>query len=233
MDDDYLVLVVGVCVLIIPDGKQRETYNDLVNSILLAQLVANKKSEKSLSLDWYDTYVSVLDDFWLRHQKSKQEWQVSNPENRSALEFFNAALSSDAMPETRIMGAVLQRIARVPGDEPAIQRLRSFMNISSAAGADSVPASLAKVQLMVTVANAVDSFASAFVEFKTSLELNPNPFQQVYQSADVRGLVQAHHAWASLSEIRYSGAREAIARKVRDKLADSVAVLNLPREIAL
>ena len=233
MDDECLVLIVGACVVIIPDGERLEVYSDLVNSILLAQLVANKKREKSLSPDWYGTYVSVLDDFWLRHQKSKQTWQVSNPGSQSALEFFNTALSNDAMSETRIMGAVLQRMAQIPGDELAIQRLRSFMNISSAAGADSVPASLAKVQLMVTVANAVDSFASAFVEFKTSLELNPNPFQQVYQSADVRGLVQAHHAWASLSEIRYSGAREAIARKVRDKLADSVAVLNLPREIVL
>jgi hypothetical protein len=94
-----------------------------------------------------------------------------------------------------------------------------------------MPPPLAKVHLLVIVANAADSIASAFVEFEASLELSKNPFQQLYQCEEVQGLVHVHHARASLSEIRYSGAREAIARKVRDKLADSVAVLNLPKEI--
>jgi hypothetical protein len=231
MDDECLVLIVGACVVIIPDGERLEVYSDLVNSILLAQLVANKKREKSLSPDWYGTYVSVLDDFWLRHQKSKQTWQVSNPGSQSALEFFNTALSNDAMSETRIMGAVLQRMAQIPGDELGIQRLRSFMKISATAESDSMPPPLAKVHLLVIVANAADSIASAFVEFEASLELSQNPFHQLYQCEEVQGLVHVHHSRASLSEIRYSGAREAIARKVRDKLADSVAVLNLPKEI--
>lgn len=232
MDDDCLVLVVGTCVMIIPDGERLEAYSDLVSSVLLAQLVANKKSEKSPSVDWYGTYVSVLDDFWLRHQKSKQTWRPSIPVNKSALEFFDSALSNEAMPETRIMGAVLRRIAQIPGDELAIQRLRSFMKISATAESDSMSAPLAKLHLVVIVANAADSIASAFVEFETSLELSPNPFQQSYQSKEVQGLVHVHHARASLSAIRYSGAREAIAGKVRDKLAESVAVLSLPKEIA-
>lgn len=231
MDDNCQVLTVGAGIVIIPGDEPLDNYADLLDSILLAQLVANKKSEKMSSVNWYDTYVSVLDDFWLRQQKSHQTWQHSGALDESALAFFNAALVNDALPETRVTATVLGKMAQMSADGPAIQRLRSFMKVPVAIEPDSTSASSHAVHLLVAVASSPTSFTSMFVEFETRRDLGRNPFQQTYQPEDIHGLVHVRHARATLAEMRYSEAREAIARKIRDKRADSVAVLCLPEEM--
>lgn len=230
MDDNYQVLIVGAGILIIPGDESPEVYGDVLDSILLAQLVANKNSEKSSARNWYDVYVSVLDDFWLRQQRTKQTWQINNSMSQSALTFFSTGLSNDAWPDTAIIGDVLARAARICGDDPALQKLRSAMKRPVAL--DTPSASSGVVHLLVVVAHSPTSFSSGFIEFTAQVELSQNPFQQTYQPEDIQGLVQVRHARATLAEMRYSGVREAIARKVRDKVADNVTLLNLPKEIS-
>ncbi|WKV97075.1 hypothetical protein PYV50_26520 [Pseudomonas sp. H22_DOA] len=48
MVDEYLTMVVGNSIVLVPEVEGAAAYDDLINSILLAQLVANKKIEKSL-----------------------------------------------------------------------------------------------------------------------------------------------------------------------------------------
>ncbi|WP_434592779.1 hypothetical protein J3Q09_24445 [Pseudomonas sp. R4-83] len=231
MDDNFQVLTVGAGIIVIPGDESLDMYADLLDSILLAQLVANKKCEKMSSVNWYDTYVSVLDDFWLRQQKSHQTWQRSGSVDESALAFFSDALGNDALPETQVIGSVLGQVAQISGDDPAIQRLRSFMKVPVAIEPVTASAPSDAVHLLVAVANSPTSYTSAFVEFETRRELGQNPFQQAYKTEDIQGLVHVRHSRATLAEGRYGDAREAIARKIRDKRADNVAVLSLPGEM--
>lgn len=231
MTDDCLILVVGASILVLPETDQMEVYDDLIDSTLLAQLVANKRIEKFPGVNWYDAYVGVLDDFWLRHQKSSQTWKVSDEAEETSLDFFTAALSQGALGQTRTMTNVLARMAKMSGEEPAIQLLRSYMTVSDAGQSITAPASSMDVRLLVTCANSPSSITTSYVQFKTREALTSNPLQQVFQPDDVRGVVQANHARANLSETLYGPARRAIALKVRDRRASSVATLTLPAEI--
>ncbi|MCP1474233.1 hypothetical protein ABIA54_001680 [Pseudomonas sp. EB276 TE3739] len=231
MADNWLILVVGASILVLPETDELEVYDDLVDSTLLAQLVANKKVEKSPGLNWYDAYVGVLDDFWLRQQKSSQTWTVSNETEETSLDFFTTALTRGALGHTRTMTNVLARMAKMAGEEPAIQLLRNCMTIAETGQAITAPASSMDVRLLVTCANSPSSITTSHVQFKTREALTSNPLQQVYQPDDVRGVVQANHARATLSETLYRSARKAIALKVRDRRASSVARLTLPEEI--
>lgn len=227
MADDCLILVVGASILVLPETDEMEVYDDLVDSTLLAQLVANKKIEKSPGLNWYDAYVGVLDDFWLRHQKSRQTWNVSNETEETSLDFFTTALSRGALGQTRTITNVLARMAKMSDEEPAIQLLRSYMAEQSIAA----PGSPVDVRLLVTCANSPSSITTSYVQFKLREALTSNPLKQVYQPDDVRGVVQVNHARAILSETLYGSARKTIALKVRDRRASSVATLTLPAEI--
>ncbi|MBV4486485.1 hypothetical protein HU727_012865 [Pseudomonas sp. SWRI153] len=224
MASDFSVLIVGASILILPKTDRVEIYDDSVNSILLAQLVANKKIEKEPGLNWYDVYISVLDDFWLRHQKTRQTWNVSNSTEETSLEFFSAALSYGALGQTCTVAKVLAQMGRMSGDEPAIQLLRSHMAAPAAQSA-TVPAPSTTVRLLVTYADSPSSITTSFVEFSMREAVAANPFLQAYQPDNVEGLVQANHARASLSETRYGPVRDAIALKVRERRAISVATL--------
>ncbi|WWL43840.1 hypothetical protein V5O39_20265 [Pseudomonas parakoreensis] len=58
----------------LPESGHSSDYDDLVQSSLLAQLVANKKIEDAKVESWYDAYIAVLDDFWVRSLKSREDF---------------------------------------------------------------------------------------------------------------------------------------------------------------
>ncbi|WP_339431839.1 MULTISPECIES: hypothetical protein [unclassified Pseudomonas] len=231
MVDEYLTVVVGNSIVLVPEADGVAAYDDLLNSTLLAQLVANKKVEKSTGINWYDAYVGVLDDFWLRQKKTKQTWEFSLDAEELAPDVFTAMLTNGALGETHTIATVLARIAKLPGDDPALQLLRRCMQASVEPESSAEPAPLADVRLLVICAKSPTSITSAYVEFKTRRVLGPNPFQQPYPTCDLQGLVYVHHARANLSETLYGPARDAIALKVSGKVAGNVATLTLPTEI--
>lgn len=228
MNNDGSVLIVSAAIVIVPEVEAEEVYDDLVNSVLLAQSVANKRVEKDPVSDWYYTYMGVLDDFWLRDQKSGQTWSVNNDTAEPALAFFSAALARGALDDMTTTDTVLEGLAGMSGDEPAIKLLRSCMSVSSADESPAVPAAETDVRLLLIFAQTPTSFTSAYIEFKTGQALSPNPFLQVYQPQEITGMVRVHHAKARLLETRFGPSREAIAVKVRERLAGSVAKLRLP-----
>ncbi|MBC3207314.1 hypothetical protein HU755_10990 [Pseudomonas sp. SWRI111] len=231
MESEYSTLVVGACILIVPEHEGQEVYSGLIEATLLAQLVANKQTENNRHINWYSAYVQVLDDFWLRQQKSRETWQINSTTAETALQLFTAALPRHAPLQQRVMATILAKIAQLPSDDAALQRLHSYMNKPAAAGSSDLPATMTPVRLLVICADSPTSITSVYAEFKTREALSPNPFQQIYQAGDIQGPVQVYHARANLSETRYGVARDAIARKVADRLAGSVAVLTLPKEI--
>ncbi|MFJ7314175.1 hypothetical protein ACIQVE_15685 [Pseudomonas sp. NPDC098747] len=239
MIDEYVTMVVGNSIVLLPEADGVAAYDDLVNSIFLAQLVANKKIEKSPEVIWYDAYVEVLDAYWLRPRKANQTWEFSHNAEELTPDVFTAMLTNGALGEAHTTAAVLARIAKLSGEEPALQLLRSRMQASVEPEPQpqpqpqpcAVPASLTAVRLLVIVAKSPSSITSAYVEFKTRHVLSPNPFQRSYPSDDLQGLVHVHHARANLSETLHGPARDAIALKVRDRLAGNVATLILPKEV--
>ena len=231
MVDEYLTMVVGNSIVAVPEVEGAAAYDDLINSILLAQLVANKKIEKKPEVIWYDAYMEVLDAYWLRPQKANQTWGFRHNAEELVPNAFTAMLTHGALGNAHTIAAVLARIAKLPDEEPALQLLRSHMQASVEPARAKVSAAATSVRLLVIDAKSPTSITSACVEFKTRKVLSPNPFQQSYQSGDLHGLVHVHHACETLVEQLYGPVRAAIAIKVRDRLVGNVATLTLPKEV--
>lgn len=231
MVDEYLTMVVGNSIVLVPEVEGAAAYDDLINSILLAQLVANKKIEKKPEEIWYDAYMEVLDAYWLRPQKANQTWGFRHNAEELVPNAFTAMLTHGALGNAHRIAAVLARIAKSPDEEPALQLLRRHMQTSVEPARAKVSAAATSVRLLVIDAKSPTSITSACVEFKTRKVLSPNPFQQSYQSGDLHGLVHVHHACETLVEQLYGPVRAAIAIKVRDRLAGNVATLTLPKEV--
>ncbi|MHC8291698.1 hypothetical protein [Pseudomonas sp. LB3P58] len=227
MSRDYSVSVVGGAIVIVPGSDGQAAHDDLVNSVLLAQLVANKKIEKNPKADWYNAYVEVLDDFWLRQTKAREERLITENSVESAIEWVAAAMSKGASGEGQAAAAILARVASVSGTEPAMSLLRSHVQKTSVDESTEVPAPPNVVRLLVILARTPTSFTSVCLEFKTHLEISPNPLVQLYQAEDVQGAVSMRYARVYLSETLYGPARDAIALKVREKLDANVAMLSL------
>lgn len=227
MGSDYLVSVVGAAIVIVPESDGLIAHDDLINSVLLAQLVANKKVEKDSKADWYNAYVEVLDDFWLRQTKAREERLITEKCGESAIEWVAAAMSKGASGEGQAAAATLARAASVSGTEPAISLLRSHVQKTSADESTEVPVPARVVRLLVILARTPTLVTSVYLEFKTRQEISPNPLAQLFQAEDVLGTVSMRYARICLSETLYVLARDAIALKVREKLKGNVAMLRL------
>lgn len=227
MGCDYLVSVVGAAVVIVPESDGLVAHDDLVNSVLLAQLVANKEVEKNPEVSWYSAYVKVLDDFWLRQTKAQEERLITENCGESAIEWVAAAMSKGAPDEGHVTAETLARVASVPGTEPAMSLLRSYVQKTSTDESTEVPAPARVVRLLVILARTPTSATSVYLEFKTRQEISPNPLAQLFQAEDVEGTVSMRYARAYLSETLYGPARDAIALKISEKLKDNVVMLSL------
>ncbi|MCP1441875.1 hypothetical protein J3D54_001007 [Pseudomonas sp. GGS8] len=227
MSCDYSVAVVGAAIVIVPVSDGLAGHDDLVNSVFLAQLVANKQVEKDPTADWYNVYVNVLDDFWLRQIKAREERLITEHSGESAIDWVAAAMAKGAPGEGRVAAATLARVASVSGTEPAMNLLRSHMQKASADESTEVTAPPKVVRLLVILARTPTSVTSVYLEFRTPLEISPNPLAQLYRAEDVQGTVSMRYARANLSEVLYGPAREAVAFKIREKLEGQVAMQSL------
>jgi hypothetical protein len=227
MNYEYSVLIVGACVVIVPAAEGATHYKDLVDSVLLAQLIANKKIEKAPDIDWYNAYVEFLDDYWLRRTRARQEWPVAQDSVESVSDWVIAAISQDAVGKGSATAAILQRLARLSGNEPAMGLLRGHMQKISTDEAGDVLAPAKAVRLLVVIAQTPTSVASVYIELKTRQIISANPLAQRHLAEDVQGSVCMRYAGANLSGTLYGPVRDAIALKVRDKYQDNVAMLTL------
>lgn len=230
MSGEYSVLIVGAAIVLVPSVDEPTRYKDLIDSVLLAQLAANKKIEKAADLDWYNAYVEFLDDYWLRHSRTRQEWPVARDGVESVGDWIIASMFKNAEDKRGAAAATLQRLTRLSGAEPAMGLLRGHMQKISTGEPGGVLAPAMAVRLLVIVAYTPTSITSVYMELKTNQALDSNPLAQRYQADDVRGSVCLRYAGAYLSERLYGPVRDAIALKVRDRLEDNTAMLTLTDE---
>ncbi|WP_025111768.1 hypothetical protein [Pseudomonas sp. H1h] len=230
MNCEYSVLIVGVAVVVIPSADDSKHYKDLINSMLLAQLAANKKIEKTPSVNWYDVYVGFLDNYWLRHSRARQDLFIAHDNIESVADWTVAALFKGTAADKSAAALVLRRLTLLSGTEPALVLLRQHVQKVSPPEPDETLASARAVRLLVAVANSPTSVTSVYLELETDRILGCNPLAELFQAGEVRGSVCMRYAAASLSETLYAPVREAIALKIRDRLDDNVAMLTLPDE---
>lgn len=221
MAQSYGLLTVGNAVVALSDVEKISAYDDVVHSCLLAQLVANKKIESMKVQDWYDTYVAVLDDFWIRNLKFRQDFSLNGLKASSALEWIWAAMANSGS-EDHALGGFLAYAAQLPCYVPAIQ-IWPEQRCEDEMQAPRSP--LKVVRLLAIVGQSPTSISSIYLEFKTRQVLALNPWSQHFEADEVEGQVCVRYARANLSETLYALSREAITHKLRDRLADNVALL--------
>lgn len=217
----YNLLTVGNAVVALSDIEKISAYDDVVHSSLLAQLVANKKIENMKVENWYDAYVAVLDDFWIRNLKFRQDFSLNGLNASSALEWASAAMANSGS-EDHALGGFLAYAAQLPCYVPAFQiwpeeRREEEMQEPC------LP--LKAVRLLAIVGQSPTSISSIYLEFKTRQELARNPWSQRFEVDEVEGQVCVRYARANLSETLYALSREAITHKLGNRLADNVALL--------
>ena len=83
----------------------------------------------------------------------------------------------------------------------------------------------AEGRLLAILALTPTSIISLYIGFQTRQVLNANPWSQVFRGEDVVGAVCVRQARASLAEVLYAQAREAVDLKLGNKLSDNLATL--------
>lgn len=223
MTKEYSVFVNTAAIVFLPSNPVDPATNDLMNSVLLAQLVANKRAEAVGAVDWYDTYFGVLSDFWLTSVRSRQDIPLGKDDTASPLEWISSVLAHSAENEVQRVTALLEGIAGLSGSLPAMSLLRKHVQKESDDEPAEIPLQSKPVRLLVIVAQDNASMTCVCLQFKTRQKLDPNPWGQRFDAEDMEGCVSAHFFHAHLSEILYAPARELIARKVEGVLSDNIA----------
>jgi hypothetical protein len=230
MESDCSVLIVGVAILLVPDSAKLVDYDDVINSVLFAQLVANKQVAKDSSVDWYDAYSKVLDSFWLRFVKKREDNHLG-PEGAASV----AALIVGAMAKMeddlgRLTAEAMSRLVKAPDSHPAINVLRRHMHEASGASVERTTEAAEGAHLLVIVARTPDSLSSVYTRFQTGQALDRHPLALLGLGMNLQGGITLRCAQANLSEELYRLAREGVALKIKDRLAANVALLTVGDE---
>ncbi|MDI3356132.1 hypothetical protein MO767_17505 [Pseudomonas sp. UYIF39] len=224
---DYSVLIVGAAILMVPESEDLTTYDDVVNTVLYAQLAANKKTELEPGVSWYDTYMKVLDGIWMWRGKAREDLNLPSESVESAVQWAAAAMSNVGADEGHVTAEVLSKIVNESDINPATNLLRSHMQKVSEKQSIEVPAPAMDVRLLVIVAPTPTSFSSVCIELKTHQLLSSNPLAHLYWGEDVQGIISRRYVRANLSETVYAPVRAQIALKVKDRIETNVATLTL------
>ncbi|MHC8324679.1 hypothetical protein [Pseudomonas sp. LB1P83] len=228
MKSDYSVLVVGAAVLIVPESDDLTPYDGVVNTVLYAQLAANKKTELEPLVSWYDTYIKVLGGTWLLPVKVRDDLNLPPESVESAVQWAAAAMSRLGADEGHVTADVLSRIVNESDiNNPATNLLRSHMQKVSADQSTEVQVPAMDVRLLVIVAPTPNSFSSVCIELQTNQLLSSNPLAHLYWGEDVQGLISRRYVRADLSDAGYASVGDQIALKVKDRMETNVALLTL------
>jgi hypothetical protein len=214
MNKDSSIFIVAGAIVIVPAGVPKPNADDLMNSLLLAQLVANKHLQRAPTVSWYDSFMGVLGDFWVSLSKTRQDWQPEKESVGAPLDWIDKLPLGDQRAD---IIAVLSRVARLPGSMPAMATLRRHAQLPYG------PAPASPVHLLVIMMQGPVSMSGFFMQFNTGQVVDPNPWGQRFYDRDINGSVSACYFQAHLSEILFAPARGAIALKIEAVVGDNVA----------
>ncbi|MFJ7284123.1 hypothetical protein [Pseudomonas sp. NPDC099000] len=227
MDDQYSVFINAGAVVLLSSALLEQERQDVLNSVLFAQLVANKKYPGFARADgWHETYLGVLKDSWLQRSVAWDSFAVDDASKRAMVDWVETRFEA---PSARTMAHVMRAfddIAHLPGTHPAIERLREqTLRPENDRGEDS-PAS-SNVRLQIIVARQGVLMDSFFVEFKTAGQGANYPLDYLFSADEVQGNIDLRWFHANLSPVLYDSIREAVVRKPGDKAANNIFAVDV------
>lgn len=222
MNKEYSVFVNAAAIVLVPGALRRMEVADLMNSVLLAQLVANKSQQRAPAADWYATYMDVLSVAWISGAKRRKDLQPQKEKNHSPLEWVAAIPLDDQLDQQQQIMAVMDRIAALPGSLPAMGILRKHVQKQYELDPTQDASSSSPVRLLVIVAQSPVSMSGVYVQFNTAKAIEANPWKQCFDGKDIDGCVTARYFRTQLSETMFAPAREVIARKVAAVVGDNI-----------
>jgi hypothetical protein len=221
-------VVNGSSIVFISGDHDSCATNDLMHSILFAQLVANKRLVITPEKNWLAEYVNVLDDFWVRSVREKQEIQLEKSGSSTPYEWAVKALANGGNVDARVISQALDWVVRLPCHSPEMDRLRSNVQQASECNLAVSPVRATATRLLLILAESPASMMCLCLEFKTRQALEGNPWAQRLSVEKMEGVVSARYFRATLSSTLYALYRDAIAQKVRDKISGNVVSITKP-----
>ncbi|MFW9268658.1 hypothetical protein ACLK1G_15870 [Pseudomonas sp. NR3] len=222
MDEEYSVFVNAAAVVLVPSSAREAGADDLMNSLLLAQLVANKSLQRLPIADWYGAYMDVLNVAWVSGTKRRKDLWPKKEDVNSPLKWAAAFPLDDRPDQQQQIMAVLARVAALSGTLPAMGILRKHAQKQSEADPTLLPPSSKPVRLLVIVAQSAVSITGLCLQFNTGKVIDANPWGQRFDAEGIDGAVSVRYVRMQLSETLFAPAREVIARKVGALVADNV-----------
>lgn len=228
MDDQYSVFIDAGAVVLLSSALLEQERQDVLNSVLFAQLVANKKYPKFARADgWYETYLGVLKDSWLQRSVAWDSFAVDDASKRAMVNWVENRLEA---PSARTTIAHVMRafndVVHLPDTHPAIERLREqTLRPENDEDGDS-PASC-NVRVQIIVARQGLLMDSLFVEFKTTGQGANDPLGHLFSTEHVQGNIYLRWFNANLSPVLYGSIREAVVRKLGDKAANNILAVDV------
>lgn len=228
MNEAYSASVSAGAVVLFPEGMPGQQREDVLYSVLLAQLVANKRFlNVADSSGWHDTYLEVLKDSWL---STWDEWDSFSPEKHSQftiLEWVHNALKK-CLSDQLVSDAAcaVTNVAQLPGTVPAIQLLCEHTQASIVSETKSPSdAPVYRLRLLIIVTQAGPLLNSVYVEFKTTQPIELNPLAQVFCSDKLVGNVASNIFQANLSAELHASRRGPIIKKLGDHARKKIAAV--------
>lgn len=223
--DHYSVFINAGAVVLLPVSMVEQERLDVLNSVLLAQLVANRKYPAfSHTGEWYDAYREVLKDGWLQKAVAWGGFTLDAGSKCNMVDWVGSRLGEfvDRTIVTEVTG-VLNRVAQLPCTLPAIELLRKHVQRQKDPGpSETTVETGCKISLQVILAQQGPVLSRVYVEVETTEQVISNPLGQFFSSDTVLGNIQLRCFQANLSNALYEPLRDAIVKKLGDKAAKNI-----------
>lgn len=217
MKDRYSVFINAGAVILLPTDMREQERRDVLNSVLFAQLVANKKYPAlSQPGEWYGAYREVLQNGWLQKAVTWDRFTLNAPAKCNMVAWVGKQL--EAHVDRAVVAEVtrlLNCIAQLSCTLPAIDLLREHVQ------GPRQPEPAYRVRLQVILAQPGPVLNSVCVEFETGQVIS-NPLGSLFSADQVLGNIQLRCFQANLSDALYAPLREAIVKKLGDKAAENI-----------
>ncbi|BBP61702.1 hypothetical protein [Pseudomonas sp. St316] len=216
MSDHCSVFInAGAVVLLSADMLEQEKC-DVMNSVLFAQLVADKKYPALASSgEWYGAYREVLQNGWLQKAVMWDNFTLDTPSKYAMMSWVEKRMAA-YVDQTKVteFTRLLNRVAQLPCSLPAIERLRERVQ-----GPRSPEP--CRVRLQVILAQRGPVLNSVCVEFEAG-HITGNPLGPLFSTDPVPGTIQLRCFQASLSDALYAPVRDAIIKKLGDRATQNI-----------
>jgi hypothetical protein len=236
MGAQYSVFVNAGAVVLLSSALLEQERQDVLNSVLFAQLVANKKyPEFTLGDGWYDTCQGVLKDSWLQRAVAWDSFGTDAESKRAMVQWVESRLEDQAGNITIAgIAGVFNDIAQLPCNHPATELLREQMSRQKNIEVSGTPAeAVSDVRLQIIVVGQGAVMSSLFIEFETNVHTLTDPLGHLFSSDNVLGNIRLRWFQANLSSVLYVSLRDAIVKKLGDKAAKNILYISDIKPVGL